>query len=343
MRRVALYLLLPLLPLALLWSGFWWWSADRLEGELQAWQRLQAEQGRQVSFGDVAIDGYPTHLRLRLASPRVSDASGWLWTGPQVTGQASVWRPQRITLSFPGTQRLEPPPGSPLAPLELAAARAEGLVLLASDGRVEAGRLRLDRVALAGYVDGGTSAEALELAWGLEPIAGSMVEAAEPAGDPLPFLFRVEGLSMPSAVEPPLGRSLERLVAAGRIEGRPPAGPPAESLPVWAAAGGLLDLQSLELVWGPLRLEGTGSLTLDPQHRPLGAGNARILGFERAIQAFTDGGVVEEQIGRMVGLALLALSSEDESGRRMIEVPLTAQDGVLLVGPLPLLPLDPLF
>jgi hypothetical protein len=45
----------------------------------------------------------------------------------------------------------------------------------------------------------------------------------------------------------------------------------------------------------------------------------------------------------VVRFALLALSSEDEGGRRMIEVPLSAQDGVLLVGPLPLLPLDPLF
>lgn len=342
MRRVALILLLPLLLLALLWSGFWWWSAERLEDELRSWQRAQAGQGRQVSFGGVAIDGYPTHLRLRLASPRASDASGWLWAGPEVTGRASLWDPQRITLSFPGTQRLEPPSGSPLAPLELAAARAEGLVLLSSDGEVEAGRLRLDRVALAGYVDGGTSAESLELAWGLEPIAGS-AQAAEASGDALPFLFRVEGLAMPSAVEPPLGRSLERLLAAGRIQGRPPAGPPAETLPNWAAAGGLLDLQSLELVWGPLRLEGTGSLTLDPQHRPLGAGNARILGFERTLEAFTEGGVVEEQIGQVVRFALLALSREDEGGRRMIEVPLTAQDGVLSVGPLPLLPLDPLF
>lgn len=342
MRRFALYLLPPLLLLALLWSGFWWWSADRLEAELRAWQRVQAEQGREVTFGRVAVDGFPTHLRLRLGAPRASDASGWLWTGPEVVGRASLWRPQRIELRFPGTQRLEPPPGSPLAPLELAAARAEGLVLVTSEGEVEAGRLRLERIALAGYVDGGTSAEALELAWGVEPIAGTAA-AAEPSGDAVPFLFRVDGLTMPSAIEPPLGRSLERLVAAGRIEGRAPAGPPAESLPVWAAAGGLLDLQSLELLWGPLRLEGTGSLTLDPEHRPLGAGNARILGFERAIEAFTDGGLVEEQIGRMVGLALLALSSEDESGRRAIEVPLTAQDGVLSVGPLPLLPLDPLF
>jgi len=342
MRRLAFYLLPPLLLLALLWGGFWWWSADRLEAELRAWQRVQAEQGREVSFGGVAVGGFPTHLRLQLGAPRVSDASGWLWTGPEVVGRASLWQPQRIELGFPGTQRLEPPPGSTLAPLELAAARAEALVLVTSEGDVEAGRLRFERVALAGYVDGGTSAESVELAWGVEPIAGSAA-AGEPAGGALPFLFRVDGLAMPSAIQPPLGRSLERLLAAGRVEGRPPVGPPAESLPLWAAAGGLLDLQSLELVWGPLRLEGAGSLTLDSEHRPLGAGNARILGFERAIEAFTDGGLVEEQIGRMVGLALLALSSEDESGRRAIEVPLTAQDGVLFVGPLPLLPLDPLF
>lgn len=338
MRWLLLYFLLPLVLLGLLWSGFWWWSAGKLRDQLERWQAVQAEQGRKVSFRAVRVEGFPARLRLHLADPEVADRSGWLWEGPTITGEASLWQPRRIHLSFPGTQRLEPPPGSPLAPLELATGDAEGDAVLARDGSLDSFRLRFDGVALAGYVNGGTRAESLELGWG-----GEARSADGSGAEDFPFLLRIEGLEMPSAIEPPLGRNLERLVATGRVEGRPRIGPPAVTLPEWADAGGVVELETLEVVWGPLRLEGDASLSLDPQNRPLGAGTARILGFERSLDAFVEGGLVEEEVAGAVRFGLLALSGRDENGQRVIEVPLSAQDGVLLIGPLPLLPLPALF
>ena len=130
---------------------------------------------------------------------------------------------------------------------------------------------------------------------------------------------------------------------AGLGDGVLQLGPPAVTLPAWAAAGGQVVLNELQMDWGPLQLQGDASLTLDQEQRPLGAGRARVRGFEAAVGAFTEAGLMEEDIGSMARLALLAMSSENSDGERQIEVPITAQDGILRVGPLPLMPLPPLF
>lgn len=341
MSRILPLLLAPLLLLAVLWSSLWWWSATRLEQQFQQWQAREAARGREFHFTDVEVGGFPTHLRLSFSEVTMSDPSGWYWRGPAAVAESPLWQPRQVRLEFPGTHEFRPPEASMLAPLELATGVAQGELWLDRQGRIESMWLEFERLALAGYFAGATMARELQLAWGKT----ALQERGEmPAVDATPFMLELEDLELPSAAEPPLGRSLDRLLARGSLEGWSGFEPPlAESIPAWAQQGGAVKLEEIALFWGPLRLEGNATLTLDDKARPLGVGTARILGFEATLDAFTEAGLVQEEVTEVARFALLAMSSEDGQGHRQLKAPVTAQDGMLRVGPLPLFPLPPLF
>lgn len=339
MRRLLISFLVLLLLLAVAWSAFWWWSAEQLQQQLLRWQAVQNEQGRDFSFDESGVTGYPAHLRLELENPRLTGRDGWQWRAPQLSAEAAFLDLRDITAEFSGTHELLPPEANGGAELQLAVGAGAGRFLLDDRGAVSSGRLQLLRLALAGHADGPSSAERLELAWG--ELAGEEEPAAQAAL--LPFFLAVEDWALPAALAPPLGQRIGLLEAQGRVEGAIPLAPPEEALPAWAAEGGTAELEHMALQWGPLSLAGDASVTLDERNRPLGAGTARIRGFERTLDVLRDGGVIAEDIARLGAMGLRALSQEDSDGRRVIEVPLSAQEGLLYVGPLPLMPLLPLF
>ncbi|HLS68648.1 MAG TPA: DUF2125 domain-containing protein [Kiloniellales bacterium] len=342
MRSALPLLLVPLLLMAILWSSLWWWSATRLEAQFRDWQAREAAEGREFHFTDVKVGGFPTHLRLSFSDARMSNAKGWEWHGPAAMAEAPLWQPRDVWLEFAGNHRFLPPPTSLSAPLEFAAEVAQGRLWLDRQGRIEGMRLDLQGLAFTGYFDGGTSARALEIAWGRALQEVREARAALGAGD-IAFFLKVEELELPTATEPPLGRNLEELVAEGTIEDWHHAGSIAEAVPAWADQGGHLQLDEVQMTWGPLWLQGDARVTLDEERRPLGAGHARLLGLEGTLDALTQGGMLKEDVGNMARLLLLAMSDESRDGQRQIEVPVTAENGVLRLGPLPLLPLPRLF
>jgi hypothetical protein len=92
------------------------------------------------------------------------------------------------------------------------------------------------------------------------------------------------------------------------------------------------------LAWGPLKLSGSGTFSLDDQLRPLAAANTSVQGATETLQAVADAGLMKSGDAQLaaLGLALLA----DGQGR--VKVPLTAQDGELSSGPLKLAKLQPI-
>ncbi|WP_162140957.1 DUF2125 domain-containing protein [Fodinicurvata sediminis] len=341
--RWTLRLLLALGVLALLWSGFWFWSAQRLESELDAWIARQEAEGRVIETASRSISGFPLHLRLQAEGPRISDARGARWEAPVLTGEAAVWAPQQLRLSFPGTQRFHPPPDSGLPSIELAAAQGHALVALARDGRVEGLQLRLKGLALVGLFEGSVAADALAVDYGsLAP--ESQGDAAQEDAASLPYRARLEALELPSASDPPLGRKVALFAASGHLSEPPPPGPPEQAARRWREAGGILELEELALTWGPLDLRGAATLALDSQLRPEGAGTARVAGLEDTIDLLVEQEILDDGLAPILKAGALAASQSDgESGRRVVELPLSAQDGMFHLGPVPLFPLTPLF
>ncbi|MFC4352529.1 DUF2125 domain-containing protein [Fodinicurvata halophila] len=337
--RLTLRLLLALAVLAVLWCGFWFWSAQRLESEVDDWIARQEAEGRVVETSSRTVSGFPFHLRLHAEGPRVTDADGMRWEAPELTGEAAVWAPRHLSFSFPGTQRLHPPPDSGLPRIELATAAGRAEVELGRDGRVEGLRARLEGLALVGLFDGSVAAESVHLDFG--SLAGSQDQQEDAVQ---PFHARLDGLDLPSASDPPLGQQVDLFETSGTLNEPLPPGPPERALMQWRDAGGTLELTELRLVWGPLDLSGEATVALDSRLRPEGAGTARVSGLEATIDRLVEQGILDEGLAPILKTGAQAASQRDsESGQQVVELPLSAQDGTFHLGPVPLFPLTPLF
>ena len=122
-----------------------------------------------------------------------------------------------------------------------------------------------------------------------------------------------------------------------------PPGPPAEAVAGWRDDGGTVELERLVLEWGPLELEASGTLALDPAMQPIGSLTAEIRGYAETLDALVQAGAApprDAAIAKVV-LNLLAKTPPD-GGPPVLTVPLTAQDGRLFVGPVALLELPPI-
>ena len=83
-------------------------------------------------------------------------------------------------------------------------------------------------------------------------------------------------------------------------------------------------------------------LAADGGMRPLGALTADIRGYEETLQALAEAALIRRDVLPASRVALNLLAKTDETdGRRVLTVPLTAQDGALYLGPIKLLALPP--
>ena len=89
-------------------------------------------------------------------------------------------------------------------------------------------------------------------------------------------------------------------------------------------------------------MRANGTVALDQRMRLLGALTADIRGFEEALGALAEAGILRREMLPASRVTLNLLAKTDKSdGRRVLTVPLTAQDGALLVGPIKLAVLPP--
>ena len=223
--------------------------------------------------------------------------------------------------------------------LDLLAGGATGALKLTSRGKAESFEAELTEVEVSEFGGPVTTAERLRLG------VGGLASAAENDTKGLPVDLWAEGLRLPETGGGyPLGRDVERLQAALDVQGGAFSGPWPDAAAAWTAEGGILQVSEFRLLWGPLDLSGEGALTLDERRRPLGAFTARIVGYLETVDSLAKAGLIELGDASILKLGGMALTRENnDQGRPVVTIPLTAQDGRLSVGPLPLFRLEPIF
>ena len=340
MRLKSLSLLMLIaVALAAGWSGFWWFSAGKLRDGFAAWQAERAAEGTRVSYGAQDIGGYPFSLVLTVREPEISRADGLAWSASSLRGEAAVWSPLTIDFEAPGKHGISLPVSNGIVNLDLDAAQAVGRLHLTARGQAEGFAAELTQVEVSEFGGPVTTAENLRVEIGSRASAASN----ETAG--LPIDVWAEGIRLPEEGGAyPLGRDLARLQAALDVRGERVQGSWPEAAVAWSAQGGIVQVSDFRLIWGPLDLGGEGAITLDPQRRPLGAFTARIVGYLETVDALAKSGVIELGEASILKLGGMALSKEQTAqGQPVVTVPLTAQDGRLHIGPLPVFPLQPIF
>lgn len=359
-RRSRFWLYMPFVLLGVVaagWSTAWFVVRGRVADGVESWRQREATRGRVWTCPGESIAGYPFRIEYSCAKPMLT------W-GPQdgrltaTTGAvvfvAQIYEPSHVVLEADGPANIALPGGGTL--------ELNWRDLRASIGGRDN---RIDRLSLV--VDG--SLARLTHADGAVEVAGSKLLDLQMR--PNPTRWDADGaadiaLTVTGAAIPALDALLQTsdiadiaLRAAATQVRELPARNPAESLDAWRDRGGMLEIAALSIAKGDKRLEASGQVGLDPRRRLSGQLDLQAAGLDALVSRLTGGNsrMTSLVIG---GLSLLAPrgakaqgqlpggGSPDDKPRQsrpgLSPLPtLSFAQGRLLVGPIGLLDLSPLY
>ena len=69
-------LIILVLGIAILWSGFWFWGAERNKAGIAALVAGAEKSGWQIQFEQISQMGFPNRYDVTLRNPQISNAAG---------------------------------------------------------------------------------------------------------------------------------------------------------------------------------------------------------------------------------------------------------------------------
>jgi hypothetical protein len=307
----------------------WAHLIDQVAARAAAWIDSQRGLGREVSYDRMRLWGFPYRLSVTFENLSWRDpqsAADWDLQSDSITAHLQLWNANHVIFDLGGSQRLG---------WRSAGGGRQQAVLTA--GRFLAS-MTSDAAGTWQQVD--ADIHQPKLAIGLQDWSAERLRLHGRRGGNVPpstdLAVQVDNAALPPEADGPLGRSLAALTLVGNLRGAFYGKTPEEALRTWRESGGILDLSTIALDWDGLRLEGDGSLAVDRQLRPLGAMSGKIYGAAKGIDALQDAGRMTDKEAIAAKAALALLEQPDGDGKKHLTVPLSAQDGRLFLGPVPL-------
>jgi hypothetical protein len=334
----ARLILLPLILLAVLgvaYTALWFYAAGVVRDGIARWIADERAQASFIEYKTLEVGGFPLSLTATATDFSIRRADGLNWRGPELRAWAKPWNPLKIMVDLPGEQEAAILGSGGAPPVSiLAKDGGTGRVDLKLNGAVEGAVLHLNRVT-AGQ-PGGVVAASLDQ---LELRAAFPESApADHTGTAVTIQADLKRISLPPDTKTPLGRMVDSMSFTTRIKGLIPDRFTQPAIAAWSESGGTVDVDALDLAWGPLVLKGAGTLALDRTLQPMGALSAEVQGLNPTMDSLAGAGVVRPGDAAMAKVALGLLSRRTTPDNQpIVEASLTAQDGWLYFGPVRLL------
>ena len=323
-------------------TAYWFFAIATLEERVAGWIEQREAEGWRIDHREAVRSGFPTMLRLTLADGSIAAPAGWSWASPSTEISLPVFagwegRAAPVDVAFAGDQRIR------LSPAET------GPTIVAHGDRLVA------RVTAAGWLPTGTFAAdnlVVAAADGGPPLVfgridatstGNPAEAA--AADHASFDLSVvaQALTLPRSLALALGDRVERLDIEARLMGSLAPPPWPEAIAHWRDAGGTIEVTRLGLAYGPLELSGDGTLALDEAGDVIGAFSITAQGLAPALAALADRGAIPADIAAAARFVLGPPAAGNapgpgtaKSGGASVTVPVSIQNRVVFLGPLPI-------
>ena len=340
MRRLLLVPGALLLVLALGYAALWLYAADRLEDGFVAWSKRQAFRGHEIGHGPLALSGFPGPIRLAIAAPRYTAAeTGLAWSAERAVLEMRPWDWWTYRLDLFGRQSLTLPVETGAQEILADAASAYVIAEVDGHGKIRRTALYVDGLAL-GDAGGDALLSADRVRAGARVQAGGDVPPGEAALD---VWLEAGPVTLGPPVQSPLGARIEQVGITASVKGDLPDTLLRNSVEMWRRDGGTVELAQFHIAWGALDLRANGTMALDELMRPLGAVSAEIRGYGETLTALERARMVPPKAAAGSRLALDLLSRQDGAdGRRVVTIPVSAQNGALYLGPVRLARLEPI-
>jgi hypothetical protein len=329
LRRFSVVIGAICLTLAVAYGGYWWVVAGNIRDGIAEWAEARRAEGFELTYEGLAIDGFPGRIAITLTRPSVArpesgGAAGWRWRAPRLAAEMSPFALGRIAITLPDVQRLD------YGGRQMEITVARGVAVYTPPGEAPES-LAVEASAIAVASPGGR--------FTLDSLTGLIRRGGE-------ALIELEidglGLTLAARVKTILGREIKLVAVTASHDGALPEDFSGPALAAWSTGGGTVEFERLDLEWGAVEIAAEGTLTLDAELRPEAAFSAEIAGYGGLFDGLAESGGMKPRDASFAK-TFLNLMAKRVSGRRVIKVALTAQNGTLFVGPLPLIKLAPVF
>ncbi|UEM01433.1 DUF2125 domain-containing protein [Skermanella rosea] len=316
------------------YTAWWFYLAGRVRDGITDWIAQQRAEAALIEYGDLEISGFPLSLTASAADVSIQRADGLRWRGPAVIASARPWYPLDIGVNLPGSHQagLVQAGGEPALGID-APAGAKGNVRLDLSGAIRRMTVDLGRSTV-------TLPDGQQASLGRAEVTAALPETppADHTATALSIDARLSGVRPPPSVKAPLKGDIETVAVTARIKGALPDRLGRPAIAAWSESGGTIDIDSLTLNWGPLRIAGQGTLAFDRDLQPIGAISAAVEGVNPTMDSLATAGIVRPGDAAMAKMALTLLSRRTTADNQpIVEASLTAQDGWLYFGPIRLL------
>ncbi|WP_051013590.1 DUF2125 domain-containing protein [Pararhodospirillum photometricum] len=311
--------------------GFWIYTAVMARRGFETWVADRRAEGYQVSFSELAVEGFPLRVKVRLETPSLTAPEalgGWSWSSPRAQAEIFPLTPSTFTLDARGPHALRLPFGGTLVPVGIGAAQMTAQMALDGAGRLErteiTGKdLRIDGLAPESLRIGTFSLRTLNGAlYGDSPkdeVTGSLMLAAT-------------DITPPSGLRLGLAPKIERVGLDLRAFGKLPPGRWADALPAWRDNRGGVRVDGLALDWKPFTLRASGSFSLDKSLQPEGSLSAQTDGLFPLIEGLARQGWVGDAEAGVARLLIAGFAR----GSTTFNLPVSVRGGRLFLGTAPL-------
>lgn len=348
-RSSRMRLFLPSILLAIVFlglAGFWGFASWSIGRELDAWLDREASLGRTWTCPDRAIAGFPFRLEVSCGTPTFTGAAeGRAISGSigRVLAVAQIYNPSHVIVEAAGPLTVRAQNGDALD-LDFTLARASimgkpGAGLDRFSMELTQPRLKVAAASLPPISIGASMADFHIRRTPDRPTAdgafdvASLVQTAS-----VPLLD--QWLGGADTTEASL---LATITRAEPLSGR---GLPVE-LERWRTEGGRLQLSQFSLIRGTKRVDAAGTLNIDEAHRLQGRLDLTVAGLDEVLQSFglsprnaAIGGLIASVLGGRKAQA--AAPRQDPSGKGVM-LPLRLDNGKVMLGPIPVANLVPLY
>jgi hypothetical protein len=328
-RPTRLGLLAAVLLLVIALGGytvFWFVVAGRIEDGIGEWAEAQRAQNLDLSWQAMRVGGFPLRFRVELRDAKLRDLAvpvrGELRL-PVLEAAAPPWGLRSWKIAAPSGLSAKQGPAD-AAGATLSAQTAVGSVAVGSDGGAAIWLALGKPTADFGLRLAAADAEI----WVNLPPHPPQVHT-EPA---IGIAVDARQLVLPS-VPVPFINPLDEIGLGVTVKGAVPAAPPRQAAAAWRDAGGTLELDHLDLRWGGLAVNASGTLALDRELQPEGAFSGGVEGYDQLMTALVAAGRLRESDARLARLALTMLARPGPNGRPEIRTSFAIQNGEMFLGP----------
>jgi hypothetical protein len=354
-RRIAKFIIVTAIGIAIAITAVWFLSVHQAQRAIDQWAGIQRKNGVEVSWEELRFSGYPAQINAEIDDPQLvvrQPNRVATWKPPLLTFNFSSIAPNTIDFAGPGSHDFQVAFDDATWSAVVEAETLKGQAFFPPEEfqRIEqlAGRFAGVRVTLNGAADPLTVDSGDFEAKQHSP-ATADPQAVHPQGASFELDMAAQDIRLPAdTLDPSVLEALGPLISAFATEvlvnGALDTGPvDAASLTAWRDAGGTVEFTFIELQWGPVRITADGTLALDDDLQPVGAFATRIAGLDKIITALETGGVLSPNDAAIARITLAILNrAPEDGGPSQAEIPVTLQDRILRLGPVPLTQFAPI-